>query len=58
MARRIRVRGVPRREPDVQLYVLALVELARQLQAEEAATSAGGNDVAEPAEQTAEVGND
>ena len=38
MSRRIRVRGVPRPEPDVRLYVLALIELARQLQAEEAAT--------------------
>jgi hypothetical protein len=37
MARRIRVRGVPRPEPDVRLYVLALIELARQLQEEEAA---------------------
>ena len=36
MARRIRVRGIPRPEPDVRLYVLALIELARQLQAEEA----------------------
>src|SRR6266496_4177251 len=32
MARRIRVRGIPRPEPDVRLYVLALIELARQLQ--------------------------
>lgn len=38
MSRRIRVRGVPRPEPDVRLYVLALIELARQLQAEEAET--------------------
>jgi hypothetical protein len=37
MARRIRVRGVPRPEPDVRLYVLALIELARQLQEEEEA---------------------
>lgn len=37
MARRIRVRGIPRPEPDVRLYVLALIELARQLQAEEPA---------------------
>jgi hypothetical protein len=37
MAKRIRVRGVPRPEPDVRLYVLALIELARQLRAEEAA---------------------
>jgi hypothetical protein len=37
MARRIKVRGTPRPEPDVRLYVLALIELARQLQEEEAA---------------------
>ena len=37
MARRIRVRGTPRPEPDMRLYVLALIELARQLQEEEAA---------------------
>jgi|GEM_PF-1343918 hypothetical protein len=37
MARHIRVRGVLRPEPDVRLYVLALIELARQIQAEEAA---------------------
>jgi hypothetical protein len=37
MAKRIRVRGIPKSEPDVRLYVLALIELARQLEAEEAA---------------------
>jgi hypothetical protein len=37
MARRITVRGIPKPEPDVRLYVLALIELARQLEAEEAA---------------------
>ena len=37
MVRHIRVRGVLRPEPDVRLYVLALIELARQLQAEQAA---------------------
>ena len=42
MARRIRVRGVLRPEPDVRLYVLALIELARQWQAEE---EAGKDDV-------------
>ena len=34
VARHIRVRGVPRPEPDVRLYVLALIELARQIQAQ------------------------
>jgi hypothetical protein len=35
MAKRIKVHAVARKEPDVRLYVLALIELARQLQAEE-----------------------
>ena len=38
MAKRIRVRGVDKQEPDVRLYVLALIELARQMQDEEAAS--------------------
>jgi hypothetical protein len=33
MSRRIRVTGVPRKKPQVGLYVLALIELARQQQA-------------------------
>ncbi len=37
MNKRIRVRGIPRSEPDVRLYVLALIELARKLQEEETA---------------------
>jgi hypothetical protein len=41
MARHIRVRGVLRPEPDVRLYVLALIELARQIQAEEEEEAAG-----------------
>ena len=39
MARRIRVRAVPRQEPDARLYALALIELARQLQEAEEADS-------------------
>jgi hypothetical protein len=35
MGKRIRVRGNPRPEPDVRLFVLALMELARQLQTKE-----------------------
>jgi hypothetical protein len=54
MAKRIRVRGVPRPEPDVRLYVLALIELARQLQAEEAAMATGEPAVGEVPE-TAEA---
>jgi hypothetical protein len=55
MARRIRVRGVPRQEPNVRLYVLALIELARQLEAEEAAAELPGNpgeSAPEPSEDT------
>jgi hypothetical protein len=37
MGKRIRIRGNPRPEPDVQLIVLALMELARQMQAKEEA---------------------
>jgi hypothetical protein len=37
MVKRIRVKGIPKPEPDVRLYVLALLELARQLQAKEGA---------------------
>jgi hypothetical protein len=37
MAKRIKVKGILKPEPDMRLYVLALVDLARQLQAEEAA---------------------
>jgi hypothetical protein len=58
MARRILVRGVPRQEPDVRLWALAIVELVRQLQAEEAAKTvdATGND--HPARNAPEVGDD
>lgn len=40
MTRRIHVIGVRKDEPDIKLYVLALIALARQLQAEEAAKTA------------------
>ncbi|MGB8098942.1 MAG: hypothetical protein WCF17_17420 [Terracidiphilus sp.] len=42
MARRIRVRGVAKQEPDARLYALALIELARQLQEEEEANGTQG----------------
>lgn len=58
MARRIRVRGIPRPEPDVRLYVLALIELARQLQAEEQAAKAGPGPAALPAEAAHEADDD
>ena len=46
MGRRIKVRGIARKEPDVRLYVMALIELARQLEAEEqvGGTPRGGGD--------------
>jgi hypothetical protein len=37
MRRNIKVKAVWRKEPDIRLYVLALIELARQLQEEERA---------------------
>jgi hypothetical protein len=58
MAGRIRVRGVPRPEPDVRLYVLALIELARQLQAEEAAKASGEGGGEETSEKAPEVDDD
>lgn len=36
MARKIRVTAIEKDEPELRLYVLALIALARQLQAEEA----------------------
>ena len=35
MGRRIRVRAIRKEEPDIRLYVLALIALARQLQEQE-----------------------
>ncbi len=34
-SRKIKIKAIRRNEPDVRLYVLALIDLARQLQAEE-----------------------
>ncbi len=42
MGKRIKVRGVLRKDPDVRLYVMALIELARQLEAEERAAAEHG----------------
>src|SRR5437762_1623673 len=58
MAGRIRVRGVPRPEPDVRLYVLALIELARQLQAEESAKTSGESGGEKTSENAPEIGDD
>ncbi|WP_157488892.1 hypothetical protein [Pseudofrankia sp. DC12] len=48
MARRIHVTGVPREKPNIGLYVLALIELARQQQARakvrQASESAAGKE--------------
>jgi hypothetical protein len=41
MGRRIRVRATVKEEPDIRLYVLALIALARQLQEEEAQQATG-----------------
>lgn len=35
MGRRIRVKAIRKEQPEVRLYVLALIALARQLQEEE-----------------------
>jgi hypothetical protein len=35
MGKQIRVRAIEREEPDIRLYVLALIALARQLAEEE-----------------------
>ncbi len=35
MARIIKVTGIRRKDPDVHLFVLALIELARELEAKE-----------------------
>jgi hypothetical protein len=35
MSRQIRVRAIEKEEPDIRLYVLALIALARQLQEED-----------------------
>jgi hypothetical protein len=48
MAKRIKVRGIPRSEPDIRLYALALIELAHQLQDKEAAAKNGQDGADEP----------
>jgi hypothetical protein len=48
MTKRIKVHGVARKEPDVRLYVLALVELIRRLEAEERETFAPGTATTAP----------
>lgn len=41
MGRQIRVRAIQKEEPDIHLYVLALIALARQLQEEDERQAAG-----------------
>jgi hypothetical protein len=50
MSRRIRVRAVRKEEPDIRLYVLALIALAQQLQEEEERQAADAT-AAEPREE-------
>ena len=44
MSRKIRVKAIKREQPDIRLYVLALLELARQLQEAEQAAGDSAND--------------
>jgi hypothetical protein len=39
MSRRLRVRAIPKEEPNIGLYVLALIALAQQLQEAEQRTA-------------------
>lgn len=48
MTRRVRVRPIHRRNPELGLYVLALIELARQLQEEETRQGRVPDEIAEP----------
>jgi len=50
MSRHIRITAIRREEPDIRLYVLALIALARKLQEEEARTAAGTVPAAAPPE--------
>jgi hypothetical protein len=57
MSRQIRVRAITKEEPDIRLYVLALIALARQLQEDEERQGAAGQaaqTVAAPEEETSQ----
>jgi hypothetical protein len=56
MGRRIRVTAIKKEEPDVRLYVLALIALARQLQEEGERQAAGARDSGQSAGAAEEVG--
>ncbi len=57
MNKRIRVRAVKKEEPDIRLYVLALIALARQLQEEEE-RRASEVKLHQPAEQREEASHE
>jgi hypothetical protein len=50
MSRRIRITAIRKDRPDVGLYVLALIALARQLQEQEERERAGATATPEPPE--------
>ena len=50
MSRRIRIIAVARKEPDVRLYVLALLALAQQLQEAERSATPPATDLNETEE--------
>ena len=54
MSREIEVIGIRRPQPEIRLYVLALIALARQLQDEEEQAEAAGA----PGDQPTEAGDD
>jgi hypothetical protein len=59
MGRQIRVRAITKEEPEIGLYVLALIALARQIQDEDkrqAAQSAAHVALAEPGEEASHAG--
>jgi hypothetical protein len=58
MGRQIRVRAVQKEEPDIRLYVLALIALARQLQEEEERQAAEAQTTKPAAETGEEVGHE
>jgi hypothetical protein len=49
MGRRIQVRAIRKEEPDIRLYVLALIALARQLQEEDERAAAAKAQATGPA---------
>jgi hypothetical protein len=49
MNRQIKVRAIPKEEPNIRLYVLALIALARQLQEEDERRAAAEAQAAGPA---------